>query len=136
MNAAPTFPFINNSVGTNHLWLIPPLLTCLGPPALFSSRIRLLLPPTAPRPQPPTISNSNSNSNKSINMPSSMTLHYFDFTGRAEATRLALAYTGKDFEDQRMDFQEYGASKWAGQGLPVLDVRQERERETGGECQL
>ena len=65
-------------------------------------------------------------------MPSSMTLHYFDFTGRAEATRLALAYTGKDFEDHRMNFQEYGASKWAGQGLPVLDVRQrgrERERE-------
>lgn len=56
-------------------------------------------------------------------MHSSMTLHYFDFAGRAEATRVALAYAGKKFEDHRIDFAEYGASKWAGKGLPVLEVR-------------
>lgn len=56
-------------------------------------------------------------------MPSSMTLHYFGLPGRAEATRVALAYAGKDFEDNKMDFAGYGASKWAGKGLPVLEVR-------------
>eukprot|EP00903_Cladosiphon_okamuranus_P012829 g11989.t1 len=42
--------------------------------------------------------------------------------GRAEATRVALAYAGKDFEDKRMTGAEYGASKWAGKGLPVLEI--------------
>ncbi|CAN0501167.1 unnamed protein product [Scytosiphon promiscuus] len=43
--------------------------------------------------------------------------------GRAEATRLALACGGKDFEDKRLTFPEYGSGKWAGKGLPVLEVR-------------
>eukprot|EP00903_Cladosiphon_okamuranus_P012825 g11985.t1 len=55
-------------------------------------------------------------------MSPSMTLHYFGFPGRGEATRVALAYAGKDFEDHKMDFAEYGASKWAGKGLPVLEM--------------
>ncbi|CBJ33855.1 Glutathione S-transferase [Ectocarpus siliculosus] len=55
-------------------------------------------------------------------MPSTATLHYFDDPGRAEATRVALAYAGKDFEDNIMGFPEYGASKWAGIGLPVLEM--------------
>eukprot|EP00752_Nemacystus_decipiens_P018567 g16646.t1 len=55
-------------------------------------------------------------------MSASMTLNYFGLPGRAEATRLALAYAGKDFEDHRMDFAEYGASKWAGKGVPVLEM--------------
>ena len=56
-------------------------------------------------------------------MSAPMTLNYFDLSGRAEATRLALAYAGKDFEDKRLTGAEYGASKWAGKGLPVLEVR-------------
>lgn len=56
-------------------------------------------------------------------MPSSMTLNYFGLPGRAEATRVALAYAGEDFKDHKMDFAEYGASKWAGKGLPVLEVK-------------
>ena len=60
-------------------------------------------------------------------MPASMTLNYFGLPGRAEATRVALAYAGKDFEDNKMDFAGYGACKWAGKGLPVLEVGQ-RER--------
>ncbi|CAN0423434.1 unnamed protein product [Hapterophycus canaliculatus] len=55
-------------------------------------------------------------------MPST-TLNYFGMPGRAESTRLAFAYAGKDFTDNRMTFPEYGASKWAGKGLPVLEVR-------------
>eukprot|EP00752_Nemacystus_decipiens_P018565 g16644.t1 len=55
-------------------------------------------------------------------MPASMTLNYFGLPGRAEATRVALAYAGKDFEDHQMDFAEYGASKWAGKGVPVLEM--------------
>ena len=55
-------------------------------------------------------------------MPASMTLNYFPLPGRAEATRVALAYAGKDFEDSTMDFAGYGACKWAGKGLPVLEV--------------
>ena len=53
-------------------------------------------------------------------------LNYFGLPGRAEATRVALAYAGKDFEDHQMDFAEYGASKWAGKGVPVLEVRTAR----------
>eukprot|EP00752_Nemacystus_decipiens_P018574 g16653.t1 len=52
----------------------------------------------------------------------SMKINYFALPGRAEATRVALAYAGKEFEDHRMDFAEYGASKWAGKGLPVLEM--------------
>eukprot|EP00178_Gracilaria_changii_P004012 TRINITY_DN1610_c0_g1_i4.p2 TRINITY_DN1610_c0_g1~~TRINITY_DN1610_c0_g1_i4.p2 ORF type:complete len:202 (+),score=30.75 TRINITY_DN1610_c0_g1_i4:108-713(+) len=55
-------------------------------------------------------------------MPASMTLNYFGLPGRAEATRVALAYAGKDFEDKRLSGPEYGASKWAGKGLPVLEM--------------
>ncbi|CAN0135392.1 unnamed protein product, partial [Ectocarpus fasciculatus] len=54
-------------------------------------------------------------------MPST-TLNYFGLPGRGEATRVALAYAGKDFEDNRMGFPEYGACKWAGKGLPVLEM--------------
>ncbi|CAB1102531.1 unnamed protein product [Ectocarpus sp. CCAP 1310/34] len=60
-------------------------------------------------------------------MPSTATLNYFGIPGRGEATRVALAYAGRDFEDNRMEFPEYGASKWAGKGLPVLEVRQTLE---------
>ncbi|CAM9661124.1 unnamed protein product [Ectocarpus sp. 12 AP-2014] len=55
-------------------------------------------------------------------MPSTTTLKYFGLPGRGEATRVALAYAGKDFEDNRMGFPEYGACKWAGKGLPVLEM--------------
>eukprot|EP00903_Cladosiphon_okamuranus_P012823 g11983.t1 len=55
-------------------------------------------------------------------MPASMTLNYFGLPGRAEATRVALAYAGENFEDHKMDFAEYGACKWAGKGLPVLEM--------------
>eukprot|EP00752_Nemacystus_decipiens_P018571 g16650.t1 len=55
-------------------------------------------------------------------MPASMTLNYFGLPGRAEATRLALAYAGKMFEDHRMDKAEYVASRWAGKGVPVLEM--------------
>eukprot|EP00903_Cladosiphon_okamuranus_P012912 g12055.t1 len=55
-------------------------------------------------------------------MPASMTLNYFGLPGRAEATRVALAYACKDFEDRQMEFAEYGDSKWAGKGLPVLEM--------------
>ena len=57
-------------------------------------------------------------------MPASMILNYFGLPGRAEATRVALAYAGKDFEDHRLDKAEYGASRWAGKGVPVLEVRE------------
>ena len=57
-------------------------------------------------------------------MPASMTLNYFGIPGRGEAIRVALAYAGKEFEDHRLSPQEYGASKWAGKGVPVLEVRQ------------
>ncbi|CAM9830208.1 unnamed protein product [Ectocarpus fasciculatus] len=61
---------------------------------------------------------------QSINdkMPSTAILHYFDDPGRAEATRVALAYAGKDFQDNIMGFPEYDACKWAGKGLPVLEM--------------
>ncbi|CAM9638873.1 unnamed protein product [Ectocarpus fasciculatus] len=55
-------------------------------------------------------------------MPSTAILHYFDDPGRAEATRVALAYAGKDFQDNIMGFPEYDACKWAGKGLPVLEM--------------
>ncbi|CAM9230551.1 unnamed protein product, partial [Ectocarpus sp. 8 AP-2014] len=55
-------------------------------------------------------------------MPSTTTLDYFGLPGRGEATRVALAYAGKDFEDNRMGFPEYSACKWAGKGLPVLEM--------------
>eukprot|EP00903_Cladosiphon_okamuranus_P012821 g11981.t1 len=55
-------------------------------------------------------------------MSSRMILNYFEFPGRAEATRVALAYAGKEFEDRRMNFAEYRACKWAGKGLPVLEM--------------
>ncbi|CAM9537640.1 unnamed protein product [Ectocarpus sp. 13 AM-2016] len=55
-------------------------------------------------------------------MPSTATLNYFGLPGRGEAIRVALAYAGKDFEDNRMGFPEYGACKWAGKGLPVLEM--------------
>lgn len=52
----------------------------------------------------------------------SITLNYFGIPARGEATRVALAYAGKKFVDNRLGFPEYGASKWAGQGLPVLEM--------------
>ncbi|CAN0135872.1 unnamed protein product, partial [Ectocarpus sp. 13 AM-2016] len=55
-------------------------------------------------------------------MPSTATLHYFGLPGRGEATRVALAYAGTDFVDNTMGFPEYGACKWAGKGLPVLEM--------------
>lgn len=51
-----------------------------------------------------------------------ITLNYFGIPGRAEATRVALAYAGKEFVDNKLGIPEYGASKWAGKGLPVLEV--------------
>ncbi|CAN0360785.1 unnamed protein product [Ectocarpus sp. 6 AP-2014] len=55
-------------------------------------------------------------------MSSTPTLNYFELPGRAEATRVALAYARKEFEDKRLTFPEYGACKWAGKGLPVLQM--------------
>lgn len=51
-----------------------------------------------------------------------ITLTYFGIPGRAEATRVALAYAGKEFVDSRLAFPEYAACKWFGKGLPVLEV--------------
>lgn len=50
------------------------------------------------------------------------TLNYFGIPGRGEATRLALACAEKEFDDNLLGFPEYGASRWAGKGLPVLEV--------------
>ena len=55
-------------------------------------------------------------------MPASMTLNYFPLPGRAEATRVALAYAGKEFEDKRLSDTEYVECNWFGKGLPVLEV--------------
>lgn len=52
----------------------------------------------------------------------SITFNYFGIPARGEATRVALAYAGKKFIDNRLGFPEYGASKWAGKGLPVLEM--------------
>ena len=57
------------------------------------------------------------------------TVHYFDIYGRAEAIRMLLAYTKTEFEDKRIQFQEWPQYK-AEQNLefaqlPVLDIKQE-----------
>lgn len=56
-------------------------------------------------------------------MSSTPILNYFGLPGRAEATRVALAYAGKEFEDKALGNEDYVACKWFGQGLPVLEVR-------------
>lgn len=40
-----------------------------------------------------------------------ITLTYFDFPGRAEPIRMALAMTGDEWEDKRLSFEEFGALK-------------------------
>ncbi|CAN0300185.1 unnamed protein product, partial [Ectocarpus sp. 4 AP-2014] len=87
----------------------------------FSSRPTA---PTHPSPGTKTTHTIVYRINHDKKMPSTATLHYFDDPGCAEATRVVLAYAGKDFEDNIMGFHQDGASKWAGIGLPVLEVRQ------------
>ena len=41
-------------------------------------------------------------------------LVYFNLQGRAQAIRYLLAYKGVEFEDVRMEFEEWGAAKAAG----------------------
>lgn len=94
---------------------IPPSPVCLNRTRSLSLRPRLPSGKNLQTSEPPV-----------RNMPSSTTtLNYFGMPGRAEAIRLALTCAGKDFEDKKLTFPEYGASKWAGKGLPVLEVRKE-----------
>lgn len=57
-------------------------------------------------------------------------LTYFDLPGRAEATRIALAVGGVEFEDKRVSFEEYVALRSQPNTkfpfLPILEVRQQR----------
>ena len=50
----------------------------------------------------------------------SAVLNYFGIPGRAEATRVALAIAGVDYEDKRLSFPEFGASSF--KALPVYQV--------------
>ena len=49
--------------------------------------------------------------------------HYLDIPARGEATRVALAVAGVDFEDRRMSFAGLGASEF--KAVPVYEVRTE-----------
>lgn len=53
-------------------------------------------------------------------------LIYFNLTGRAEPTRLALAIGGYEFEDERVTFEEFGEIRETGvypfKSLPVMIV--------------
>ena len=40
-------------------------------------------------------------------MPDTLVLTYFDFPALGEAVRLALAMTGKDWEDNRISFDDF-----------------------------
>nr|UZD11051.1 glutathione s-transferase 1 [Macrocystis pyrifera] len=46
--------------------------------------------------------------------------HYLAIPARGEATRVALAVAGVDFEDKRMSFEEFGASKF--KTCPVYEL--------------
>nr|UZD11056.1 glutathione s-transferase 6 [Macrocystis pyrifera] len=46
--------------------------------------------------------------------------NYFGIPARGEATRVALAVAGVDFEDKRMSFEEFGASEF--KTLPVYQM--------------
>ena len=48
-------------------------------------------------------------------------LNYFALPGRGEATRVALALAGVDYEDKRLSFPEFGACSF--KALPVYQVR-------------
>ena len=48
--------------------------------------------------------------------------NYLAIPARGEATRVALAVAGVDFEDKRMSFEEFGASEF--KTCPVYQVRQ------------
>ncbi|CAN0537754.1 unnamed protein product, partial [Scytosiphon promiscuus] len=47
-------------------------------------------------------------------------LNYFGLPGRGEATRVAFAVGGVDFEDKRLSFEEFGVSSF--KSLPVFQV--------------
>ncbi|CAN0341177.1 unnamed protein product, partial [Laminaria digitata] len=47
-------------------------------------------------------------------------LNYFGIPARGEATRVALAVAGVDYEDKRMSFEEFGACEF--KTLPVYQV--------------
>ena len=44
-------------------------------------------------------------------MPSSIKLTYFDARGRAETSRLILAYAGAKYEDERLAGEQFAALK-------------------------
>ena len=52
--------------------------------------------------------------------------NYFGISARGEATRVALAVAGADFEDKRMSFEELGSSEF--KTLPVYQVISEVDR--------
>ena len=52
--------------------------------------------------------------------------NYFGIPARGEATRVALAVAGVDFEDKRMSFEEFGSSEF--KTLPVYQVSSEVDR--------
>ncbi|CAN0492427.1 unnamed protein product [Laminaria digitata] len=52
--------------------------------------------------------------------------NYFGIPARGEATRVALAVAGVDYEDKRMSFEEFGACEF--KTLPVYQVRTEVDR--------
>eukprot|EP00088_Acartia_fossae_P071628 TRINITY_DN9882_c0_g1_i2.p1 TRINITY_DN9882_c0_g1~~TRINITY_DN9882_c0_g1_i2.p1 ORF type:complete len:203 (-),score=66.83 TRINITY_DN9882_c0_g1_i2:48-656(-) len=60
--------------------------------------------------------------------PNKMTLTYFDGPGRAEISRLIMAYAGVDFEDKRIDFAEFSRLK------PSLPYGQLPTLEMDGKC--
>eukprot|EP00904_Undaria_pinnatifida_P011736 jgi/Undpi1/7693/HiC_scaffold_23.g10166.m1 len=47
-------------------------------------------------------------------------LNYFGLPGRAEATRIALAMAGVDYEDRILSFEDFGASSF--KALPVYQM--------------
>ena len=54
--------------------------------------------------------------------------NYFGIPARGEATRVALAVAGVDFEDKRMSFEEFGTSEF--KTLPVYQVRGQISQQT------
>lgn len=57
-------------------------------------------------------------------------LNYFGIPARGEATRVALAVAGVDFEDKRMSFAEFGASEF--KTVPVYQVRNKKKNGNSG----
>ncbi|CAN0532880.1 unnamed protein product, partial [Laminaria digitata] len=54
-------------------------------------------------------------------------LNYFGLPGRGEATRVALAIAGVDYEDKHLSFPEFGASSF--KALPVYQVISKKKKQ-------